>query len=65
MERRTRQPRTYAGKGRRPVFGGHEVGIGFSGTYDADGAEGEATALAGKRSIRFKAVLRKLVEIEG
>jgi hypothetical protein len=46
----------------RPLFAGHEVGIGFSGTYDADG---EATALAGKRSIRFKAVLRKLVEIEG
>jgi hypothetical protein len=51
--------------GLRPVFGGHEVGIGFSGTYDSDGAEGEATALAGKRSIRFKAVLRKLVEVEG
>lgn len=48
----------------RPIFGGHEVGIGFSGTYDADGAEGEATALAGKRSIRFKAVLRKLVDVE-
>jgi hypothetical protein len=51
-------------KGERPLFGGHEVGIGFSGTYDDDGAEGEATALAGKRSIRFKAVLRKLVEVE-
>jgi len=48
-------------RGERPVFGGHEVGIGFSGSYDDDGAEGEATALAGKRSIRFKAVLRKLV----
>ena len=51
--------------GERPLFGGHEVGIGFSGTYDAEGAEGEATVLAGKRSIRFKAVLRKLVDIEG
>ncbi|MEH2589440.1 GrlR family regulatory protein [Bradyrhizobium sp. AZCC 1721] len=51
--------------GERPVFGGHEVGIGFSGTYDRDSAEGEATALVGKRSIRFKAVLRKLVEVEG
>jgi hypothetical protein len=50
--------------GHWPLFGGHEVGIGFSGTYDGEGAEGEATALAGKRSIRFKAVLRKLVEIE-
>ena len=48
--------------GERPLFGGHEVGIGFSGTYDDKGAEGEATALAGKRSIRFKAVLKKLVE---
>ena len=52
-------------KGDRPLFGGHEVGIGFSGTYDDKGAEGEATALAGKRSIRFKAVLRKLVDVEG
>lgn len=51
-------------KGERPLFGGHEVGIGFSGTYDQEGAEGEATALAGKRSIRFKAVLRKLVDVE-
>ncbi|MDB5577709.1 MAG: hypothetical protein JWR80_2885, partial [Bradyrhizobium sp.] len=37
-------------QGERPVFGGYEVGIGFSGTYTADGAVGEATALAGKRS---------------
>jgi hypothetical protein len=51
--------------GERPLFGGHEVGIGFSGIYNDEGAEGEATALAGKRSIRFKAVLRKLVEVEG
>lgn len=42
-------------------LGGREVGIGFSGTYDGEGAECEATALAGKRSIRFCAVLRKLV----
>ncbi len=49
-------------RGERPVFGGYEVGIGFSGTYSDDGAVGEATALAGKRSIRFSAVLKKLVE---
>jgi hypothetical protein len=49
-------------RGERPLFGGHEVGIGFSGTYDGEGAEGDATALAGKRSIRFKAVLKRLVE---
>jgi T3SS negative regulator,GrlR len=49
-------------RGERPVFGGYEVGIGFSGTYSDDGAVGEATALAGKRSIRFSAVLKKLTE---
>ena len=49
-------------QGERPVFGGYEVGIGFSGTYTDDGAIGEATALAGKRSIRFSAVLKKLAE---
>jgi hypothetical protein len=49
-------------QGERPVFGGYEVGIGFSGTYTEEGAEAEATALAGKRSIRFSAVLKKLAE---
>jgi len=45
-------------KGENPVFGGHEVGIGFSGTCDSEGASIEATALAGKRSLRLTAVLR-------
>jgi hypothetical protein len=45
-------------KGEHPIFGGHEVGIGFSGTCDGEGAELEATALAGKRSLRLKAVLK-------
>jgi hypothetical protein len=49
-------------QGERPVFGGHEVGIGFSGTYTDEGAVAEATALVGKRSIRFSAVLKKLAE---
>lgn len=49
-------------QGERPVFGGYEVGIGFSGSYGDDGAVAEATALAGKRSIRFSAVLKKLAE---
>jgi hypothetical protein len=48
--------------GERPVFGGYEVGIGFSGSYTDEGAVGEATALAGKRSIRFSAVLKKLAD---
>jgi hypothetical protein len=42
------------------LFGGHEVGIGFSG-FCADGsAAWEATALAGKRSLRLTAKLRLL-----
>jgi len=45
-------------KGENPVFGGHEVGIGFSGTCDAEGALLDATALAGKRSLRLSAVLK-------
>jgi hypothetical protein len=49
-------------QGQRPVFGGYEVGIGFSGSYTDAGANAEATALAGKRSIRFSAVLKLLAE---
>ncbi|MBR0796725.1 hypothetical protein JQ615_15120 [Bradyrhizobium jicamae] len=45
-------------RGENPVFGGHEVGIGFAGTCDADGAVLDATALAGKRSLRLTAVLK-------
>jgi hypothetical protein len=41
-----------------PIFGGHEVGIGFAGTCDDRGALLEATALAGKRSLRLTAVLK-------
>jgi hypothetical protein len=44
--------------GENPVFGGHEIGIGFSGTCDEEGALLEATALAGKRSLRLTAVLK-------
>jgi hypothetical protein len=45
-------------KGEHPIFGGYEVGIGFSGTCDDQGALLEATALAGKRSLRLTAVLK-------
>jgi hypothetical protein len=44
--------------GENPIFGGHEVGIGFSGTCDEEGALLDATALAGKRSLRMTAVLK-------
>jgi len=49
-------------QGQRPLFGGYEVGIGFSGTYTDDGAVAEAVALAGKRSMRFNAVLKRMAD---
>ncbi|TPQ37099.1 hypothetical protein C2U70_11510 [Bradyrhizobium guangdongense] len=48
-------------KSEHPLFGGYEVGIGFSGRCDDKSADMEATALAGKLSIRFAATL-KLIE---
>jgi hypothetical protein len=50
-------------RGADPVFGGHEIGIGFSGTCDAQGGKLEGTALAGKRSIRFEADLNLICEV--
>jgi hypothetical protein len=43
-----------------PLFGGHDVGIGFSGSCDDSGAELEASAFVGKRSLRLKADLKLL-----
>ena len=37
------------------------VTMGFTGTYTDDGAELEATALVGKRSVRLKVILRLLI----
>jgi hypothetical protein len=45
-------------KGEYPIFGGHEVGIGFSGSCDDQGVRLEATALAGRRSLRLTADLK-------
>jgi hypothetical protein len=50
-------------RGEDPVFGGHEIGIGFSGTCDAQGGTLEGTALAGKRSIRFEAALELICPV--
>jgi hypothetical protein len=52
-------------KSEHPLFGGYEVGIGFSGRCDAKGAEMEATALAGKLSIRFAATLKLIQPFAG
>jgi hypothetical protein len=49
-------------QGQRALFGGYEVGIGFSGTYTDDGAVAEAVALAGKRSMRFSAMLKRMAD---
>jgi hypothetical protein len=43
-----------------PIFGGHEVGIGFSGACDAHGATWQATAFTGKRSLQLTATLTLL-----
>jgi len=37
------------------------VSMGFTGTYASDDAEFEATALAGKQSVRMKVVFRLLL----
>jgi hypothetical protein len=41
-------------------WAGKEINIGFTGTYADDGAEFDATALAGKRSFRFKSTYQLL-----
>src|SRR5437764_99884 len=46
LEGRDAQPGTHAGERRNPVFGGYEVGIGFSGSCTADSGEFEGIALA-------------------
>jgi hypothetical protein len=48
-------------EGARLLFGGYEVGVGFSGTYSEGRAVATATALVGKRSVRFSAVLKKMI----
>jgi hypothetical protein len=43
------------------LFARKVVTMGFTGTYTDDGAEFEATALAGKRSIRLKVIFEMLL----
>ena len=42
-------------------FAGYVASMGFAGTYTGEGAEFEATALVGKRSIRLRTVFRLLI----
>ena len=46
--------------GELPLFGGREVGIGFSGTADGDRATIEGIALVGRASLIFRATLHRL-----
>ena len=43
--------------GARPLFGGREVTCGFTGSYSADAADVNGTALVGKTSVVFRARL--------
>jgi hypothetical protein len=43
------------------LFARKVVTMGFSGTYTDEGAEFEATALVGKRSVRLKVIFRLLI----
>lgn len=50
-------------KSRNSIFGGFEVGMGFSGQCTADGADWCATALVGKRSLQLTAEMKLLHQI--
>ena len=54
QQEHTSAPHTFATAGRN-------VSAGFTGTYTDEGAEFEATALVGKRSLRYRAAMRLLV----
>jgi hypothetical protein len=47
---------------KKPVFGGREVGIGFSGRFSDGMGELLGTALVGKDSVLFKATLKRLAD---
>jgi hypothetical protein len=48
-----------------PLFGGREVGIGFSGQFTETGANVSGTALVGNNSMIFRATLRRLADASG
>jgi hypothetical protein len=49
--------------GKLPLFGGREVTCGFTGSYSADTAHVNGTALVGKTSVVFRARLALRAEI--
>ncbi|WP_375461330.1 GrlR family regulatory protein [uncultured Enterovirga sp.] len=48
-----------------PLFGGRQVGIGFSGPFTGSDAVLDGTALVGRESVIFRGTLKKLVESAG
>jgi hypothetical protein len=46
----------------RPLSGGVEVASGFSGTFTDDTAEAFGTVLIGRRSLSFRATLKRLAD---
>jgi hypothetical protein len=58
----TNQHTPYSDPFVRPLFSGHEVNSGFSGTFDSNRAEVFGTTLAGSRSLSFRATLKKLAD---
>jgi hypothetical protein len=46
----------------RPLFAGEAVASGFSGTFSEDAAEAFGTVLVGRRSLSFRATLKRLAD---
>jgi hypothetical protein len=46
----------------RPLFAGEAVASGFSGTFTEDAAEAFGTVLVGRRSLSFRATLKRLAD---
>jgi hypothetical protein len=61
-ELRTNQHTPFSDPFVRPLFGGHEVTSGFSGTFDDETAEVFGTTLVGTRSLSFRATLKRLAD---
>ena len=46
----------------RPIFAGEAVASGFSGTFEEGAAEAFGTVLVGRRSLSFRATLKRLAD---
>lgn len=48
-----------------PLFGGREVGIGFTGPCTDNSATVDGTALVGRESMIFRGTLKRLAGVDG